>query len=157
MGASFLAIPCNTAHHFYDDIARSVRIPVLHIVEEVVAYLKGRVSHAGILATTATVQIRLYQIYLKNAGIYSVLPGHEDQIQVMRSIYLVKEGNFEEARQCIPGIVNGLKEKGCQAVIAGCTEIPLVIGSHDYGVEIVDPTELLAKACIRTAKEGSTQ
>lgn len=153
-GASFLVMPCNTAHYFYEDVRKAVSIPVLHIMDEVARYLKGKVNRAGLLASTGTVRTGLYERALAAVGISLILPDEENQKKVMESIYLVKGGKLAPARQIILEQGKLLAARGAQAVIAGCTEIPLILRQGDLDVEVVDATDILAKACVRFACEA---
>lgn len=153
-GASFLVLPCNTAHYFHKDVQDAVGIPVLHMMEEVARYLKGKVELVGILATSGTLKTGLYEKALSEAGIRSLVPSGEDQEKVMEAIYSVKAGKLQHGRELILEQGRKLAHRGAQAVIAGCTEIPLILKQGDLDVEVVDATEILAKACVRLALEG---
>lgn len=150
-GASFLAMPCNTAHCFHEDVKEAVSIPVLHMMDEVASYLKGKVDQVGILASAGTLRTGLYEKALSAVGITAIAPGEDDQKRVMESIYLVKAGKLEPAREIILEQGKLLADRGAQAVIAGCTEIPLILKQGDLAVEVVDATDILAKACVRFA------
>ncbi|MGE5578545.1 MAG: aspartate/glutamate racemase family protein [Bacillota bacterium] len=151
MGASFLCIPCNTAHFFHGDIQAAVRVPVLHIMREVAGYLKGKVKKAGILASTGTLRTRLYEDSLEGAGILALTPTGADQDQVMDAIYGVKAGDLEKGRRLALSAGQKLLSMGAEAVIAGCTEIPLVLQEGDLPVPVIDATQILAEACVREA------
>lgn len=153
-GACFLVLPCNTAHYFHKDVQEAVGIPVLHMMEEVARYLKGKVDQVGILATSGTLRTGLYEKALSAVGIKPIVPGEDDQEKVMESIYLVKAGNLERGREIILEQGRQLAARGAQAVIAGCTEIPLILKQGDLDVHVVDATEILAKACVRFACES---
>lgn len=152
-GASFIAIPCNTAHYFYKDVQGNVGIPVLHMMKEVALHLKGKVQTAALLATSGTLKIGLYRDALSAAGIDTIVPGKEGQKQVMESIYLVKSGKFERARELIIEQGKALSALGAEVVIAGCTEIPLILKQGDLDIDVIDATDVLAKACVRFALE----
>jgi len=159
MGASFIAIPCNTAHYFHKDIQDQVGIPVLHIMEEVAQYLSakresGRVNRAGLLASTGTVKTHLYETALARKGIETLVPDPGDQERVMVAIYLVKAGKLDEARGIVLEEGRHLIEKGADVIIAGCTEIPLVLKDGDLSVRVLDATMVLAEACVKLALRG---
>ncbi|MGI6631957.1 MAG: aspartate/glutamate racemase family protein [Bacillota bacterium] len=153
MGASFIAIPCNTAHFFHSDIQAAVSIPVMHIMREVSRLLKGKIERAGILASSGTLKTKLYEDFLKEAGISVVLPQGTDQDEVMDAIYSVKGGDLEKGRVLSLKQGRGLIAAGAEAVIAGCTEIPLVLKDGDLDVPVIDATKVLAEACVRLALE----
>lgn len=151
MGASFLAIPCNTAHFFHADIQAAVKVPVLHIMKEVACYLHGKVKTAGILASTGTLKTRLYEDGLAAMGMTAVVPSGHDQEEVMDCIYGVKAGDLVKSRELALRSGEKLVSMGAQAVIAGCTEIPLVLHEGDLKVPVIDATQILAEACVREA------
>ncbi len=150
-GADFLVIPCNTAHHFLEAIRRSVRIPVLDITEVVAEHAAG-LERVGLLATRATVLSGLYQRALARRRCEVLVPSEARQELVNRAIFAVKAGD-------LGGLVRGwvreagreLVERGAQAVVLGCTEIPLVIDPAEWPVPVLDSTALLAQAAVREA------
>ncbi len=154
MGADFMVIPCNTAHYFHGDIQSAVRVPVLHIMKEVAKMLSGKIQRAGILASTGTLRTRLYEDHLTQVGIASVVPAGGDQEDVMAAIYGVKAGDLKKGRELALRAGEKLVAQGAQAVIAGCTEIPLVLHDGDLAVPVVDATKVLAEACVRVAFGG---
>lgn len=148
-GCDFIAIPCNTAHYFYDSIADNVSIPVLNIVEETAKFLNDEgIKRVGLLATDGTVCSHTYEKYLKKFGIECIVPNPDDQKTVMHIIYdQIKEGRPADI-QAFYGVVNNLKESGAQALILGCTELPLIGKQTHLGPEFVDSLLVLARASI---------
>lgn len=151
MGAGLIAMPCNTAHYFHGAIQAAVNVPVLHMMREVARVLKGRVERVGLLATSGTLKTELYHKSLAEAGISVIVPSHDDQIEVMDAIYSVKGGNLEKGREIALRQGAKLVGAGAQAVIAGCTELPLVLRDGDLEAPVIDPTKVLAEACVRLA------
>ncbi len=148
-GCDFIAIPCNTAHYFYDSIAENVSIPVLNIVEETAKFLDAEgVKKIGLLATDGTVCSHTYEKYLKKFDIECILPCDEDQATVMSIIYdRIKEGRPADT-DAFFGVVERLKERGAQALILGCTELPLIEKQVKLGPEFIDSLLVLARASI---------
>ena len=152
-GCDCIVIPCNTAHYFYDAMQQSVRIPILNILEETVAYAEKTVPNLrciGILATEGTVASGAYQTVIQKHGLDYRLPTTEDQASLMHIIYdQVKAG--EKADICeFLRIVGALKKAGCEAVVLGCTELSVI--RKDFSLtqpELVDSMECLARASIR--------
>lgn len=151
MGASFMAIPCNTAHYFHKDIQAEVKIPVLHIMDEVAARLEGRIKRAGLLASSGTLATRLYETALLAAGIETVVPEDAGQEEVMEAIYAVKAGDMAKGRELALREGAKLVSLGAEVVIAGCTEIPLVLKDGDLEAPVIDATTVLAERCVRLA------
>lgn len=153
-GADFIVIPCNTAHAFYDKIKAAVRVPVLHIMEEVAQDLAGRrppVRKAGVLATRATVAAALYDRALREKKIDLVVPPPEDQKVIDRLIYAIKAQDVGPELQTEATLVaRRLADRGAEVLILGCTELPLAL-EGGVGVPLIDSTRVLAEAAVREA------
>lgn len=152
-GAHFLAIPCNTAHYYLSDVKEAVQIPVLDMIEETVKVLKAdNIQNVALLATTATIATKLYENKLTEAGINFILPAPEYQEIVMETIFAVKSGDLEGIQKYTDEIINHCLELGAQAVILGCTELPIAYKNKEkYKITFYDPTEILARAIVRDA------
>lgn len=153
-GAGLIAMPCNTAHYFWGEVQAAVSIPVLHMMEEVARELAGTrpgPAQVGLLATTGTVKTGLYHRALEARGIRVLVPGPADQDAVMEAISRIKRGDLQGARAPLQAVGRWLQEAGAEAIIEGCTEIPLVLRDGDVDVPLVDATRVLAEAAVRTA------
>ncbi|WP_329267070.1 aspartate/glutamate racemase family protein [Streptomyces sp. NBC_01451] len=155
-GATVIAIPCNTAHAFVPRIADHVGLPIVHMIGEVAGHLSTlspRIRTAGLLATTGTVRADLYQEWLDHFGIRLVLPdGNSQDHEVMAAIHAVKAGTHDAATTALLArAARRLTRRGAQAVIAGCTEIPLGLPADAVDVPLVDPALVLAHALVRRA------
>jgi aspartate racemase len=155
-GADFIAIPCVTVHFFHAELQRRTRLPVLHIVQETVASLKARrprPRQIGLLATTGTIRSGLFQEALRGTRTVLHLPPDETQERlVMKAIYAIKAaGPGDAPRRLIREAAEGLLAEGVEAIIAGCTEIPLVLRDGDLPVPVIDPLAVLAEAAIKRA------
>lgn len=155
-GAEVIAIPCNSAHAYLEQIRRSVRIPVLDIMEEVaaaVAALAPRPRTVGLLATPGTIRARLYHRALAARGIDVVDPTGIEGEGLLHAIKAVKAGDLGPAvRARVRDTAAALIRRGADAIVLGCTELPLVMGSQDASVPVLDGTELLAAAVVREAR-----
>lgn len=158
-GADFILIPCVTAHYYYESLQGKVKIPILHIVRETVHNIKKRlkgVRKIGLIATTGTIQTGLFQKALSAIGIDTILVDPLVQKNwVMEAIYGEKGikavGPSESSQYLIFEASQRLLRQGAQAIIAGCTEIPLVLKERDLPVPVIDPVSLLAQAAIERA------
>lgn len=154
-GADFIVMPCNTAHAFVDDAIQAIDIPFVHIVEETVREIEHehpQAQQAGILATDACLVAGVYQKALRAAGKIPVLPGADDQHECMQLIGLIKAGDTsEDVRKRMTGLAERLIEAGADVVIAGCTEIPLVLNDNDIKVPLISSTDVLAKRTVAIA------
>ena len=153
-GAECIAIPCNTAHHWYDELVRESRCPVLHIVDAACAAMeRGGVGQGavGLLATAGTIAAGVYQARLDRHGYDCVVLGARDMEDlVMGGIALVKAGELEDARALLETAAAKLGRQGVRAIVLGCTEIPIVFDgvSSSSLPPIVDATQALAEACV---------
>ncbi|MEH0549101.1 amino acid racemase [Streptomyces sp. B21-105] len=160
-GATVIAIPCNTAHAFVPRIAAHAGLPIVHMIGEVARHLTARrpgIHTVGLLATTGTVRAGLYQERLDRFGIRLVLPDGDSQDRdVMTAVRAVKAGARDgTASEPLARAARRLTDRGAQAVIAGCTEIPLGLPADAVDVPLVDPSLILAQALVRLATNRST-
>ena len=151
-GADYIAIPCNTAHYFYEDINAVVSIPVLNIMEltsQHVARLIRDGGTVGLTATDGTIESGIFQRYFEQAGLSTMVPAAEEQAQVMSIIYDgVKAGGQYDPESYL-SVVRGMHEAGCDAVVVGCTELSVLYHNlDDKPAFIVDSLSVLADACV---------
>jgi len=152
-GASLLVLPCNTAHTFTDEIARSVRVPLVSIVEETIDEAQRRVPglvRAGILATTGTVRSEVYHRALRDRGITPLVPDEAGQATVMEIIYEQVKAGRPVDLEALRSVVASLVADGAQTVLLGCTELSVVAQDADLLAEplYVDSLDVLARATI---------
>ena len=157
-GCGAIAVPCNTAHGWYEEMAAE-GLPVLHIVEAAADDL-ARVlppgGVVGVMGTAATLAMRLYQGRLERRGWRCIQPSEEEmQDQVSPAIAQVKANRVAEAYAPLAAVVQSLAARGAGAVVLGCTEIPLGIQAGPWqtlGVPVVDSIDALARASIAWAR-----
>jgi aspartate racemase len=152
-GATVIAMPCNTAHAFLPRMSGTVRVPILNMIEEVAAYLRGRlpaVQTVGLLATTGTVRAGLYQRVLHHGRIKLLLPTPETQrTYVDGAIRALKAGRRgTQVEQCLRHATAELTSRGAELLIAGCTELPLGLSASEASCPVIDPAEVLARAVL---------
>lgn len=155
-GADFITIPCVTAHYYYDALQRAVSIPILHLIGETVTAVLAEypgLRRLGLLATSGTLQCRLFEAFFEPRGFSILTPDPAIQASgVMEAIYAVKQGEPpERPRRLIREAAEHLQARGAQAIITGCTEVPLVLRDGDLPVPVIDPTWILAQAAVRRA------
>ncbi|UYX51525.1 amino acid racemase [Bacillus thuringiensis] len=141
-GVDFIAMPCNTAHLYFEELQRSITIPILNIVNETLKAIPENTKRVAIIATEATVQAGIYQDGIAKRNIEYV---HNEQWQEMinQIISCIKGGEIEEARKLWSVLVLQLKDEVDTAIIA-CTDLNVVV-SEDF----VDSAQCLAKAVVR--------
>ncbi len=168
VGAVVVGIPCNTAHApgifnvILEELARAgSRVRVLHLIEETVRFLREHypdVKRVGVLSTLATYRLGLYQKALEAAGYEAVVADESVQETIVNraifdSVYGIKAQSHpvsKIARQSVLTGITHLSQKGIEAVILGCTELPLAVPEPELeGVPIIDPSLALARALIR--------
>lgn len=149
-GATRLVIPCNTAHHWHRALQATTALPILHIVDAVMAALARRgvpQGAIGLLATTGTLRVGLYQARLAEHGYLCRHPEAMDE--VMRAIQLVKANHLRDAAAILRGEAEALLAGGCAQVVLACTEVPLALGSAGAPhPQLLDATQALAEACV---------
>lgn len=146
-GAQVLAVPCVTCHCFYEEMAASVSVPILHAVEETADYLQQRgIRRVGILATEGTLRSGLFARALEARGMEAVLP--PNPAAVMQLIY----GSLKSGE--VPAIgeffrqQRDLETRGAEVTILGCTELSLLKPQLPPDSPVLDVSEVLAKAAI---------
>ncbi len=154
-GADLIVIPCNTAHYFFQAIQAAVRVPVVHIMQEVAGAASRRfprIGRVGLLATRATVATGLYQDAFRPLGAEVVVPDERGQEVIDRLIYAIKAQGVDDAlRSAGVAVGRGLNRAGAEATILGCTELPLVLGEDTLGLPILDSNLILAEVAVRLA------
>jgi len=155
-GADFIIIPCNTAHYFLSSIQKSVKIPVINMIEETAKETQKKsssIKKVGLLASIGTYKTEIYHQYFKKFNIEVISPGEKDKEEIMKVIYAVKAGNLSDViKKDILKIAQKLIDIGAEAIITGCTEIPLILKEGDVLVPIIDPTQVLAEVAIQKAR-----
>ncbi len=155
-GVDVIAIACNTAHYWHAEIQASVKCRVLHIMEVTADFVVQRwpgIKKAGLLATPSTVRVGLYHRAFASRGIEVIAPDEEYQEMTTKAIFSVKAGDTGPGvRRLVAKAGEYLAGKGAEVVIAGCTEIPLVLKDGDISVPVVDATQALAEAVVRFAR-----
>jgi aspartate racemase len=157
-GADFLVMPCNTAHAFARDIRAAVSIPLVSIIDVTVDACRDR-GAVGVLATDGCLKTGIYQDALRQANIDCVLPDADETAELMRLILAIKAGDRSEAVATgMRDVANAQIANGACAIIAGCTEIPLVLTDNLLEVPLVSSTDLLAEltAAIASGKRPIT-
>ena len=156
-GCGAIAIPCNTAHGWYEEMLAE-GLPILHIVDAAADALAQHTPRGtiGLMGTAATLKMRLYQDRLEARGWSCIVPTEaEMRDKVSPGIALVKANRVAEAYAPLAEIVQALASRGAEAVVLGCTEIPLGIQAGPWqslGVKLVDSIDALALAAIGWAR-----
>jgi aspartate racemase len=153
-GARLLICPDNTVHQGLDLIRDRSPAPWIHIAEEVSHEARRRgFKRLGILGTRFLMEGPVYRSKLAPAGIDYRVPNSEQRTRINQIIYdeLVNARFLPESRVYFQNVIRDLADDGCDAVALACTEIPLLIGSADSPLPILDSTRILARAALRGA------
>jgi aspartate racemase len=157
-GADFIVMPCVTAHYFLDDIVAREKVSFLSLVDEAVLYAQRKMpglKKAGLISSTGTLKSGLFHDAFAKEEIEVFGPDDKEQERVMEAIFGkrgVKAGfTSGSPRETIQGMAKTLIKRGAEAVIAGCTEVPLVLKEEDIEVPLIEPLQILAEASILKA------
>ena len=157
----FIVIPCNTAHHWLNDLQKKIRIPIISMPKEVYIHAKKNCkknSKIGILATEGTLKTNVYnKFFLRNFKLIS--PKKTLQIKsVNKAIKYVKMGKIRSAEKAIRPAINYLIKMKCKKIILGCTELPIAIFAFKSFKKIklskifLDPNLILANTSMKKYK-----
>lgn len=152
-GADGIVIPCNTVHIFYLSLVKVSTCPIFNLIEETCAEVqKQGYKRVGLLASESNLKSRLYQDALKASGIIAIEPDPKSYPSIGKIIEAVmanRQGMHES--QLLNELIQPLKAQGAEAVILGCTELPLAIQKSSATLPIIDSLEVLTKTSLRFA------
>jgi aspartate racemase len=156
-GADFLICPDNTIHQVFDLVEHRSPRPWLHIAREVAAEAQQRqYKRLAVLGTRYLMEGPVYRDALKAAGIEHRVPGPKQRERINEIIFneLVNGHFLPRSLAYYVEVIRTLKEEGCDGVVLGCTEIPLLVTPESSPLPTLDSTRLLARAAVRKAIEG---
>jgi len=156
-GADFIICPDNTIHQAFDRVIEKSPLPWLHIAEIVAAEaVRKNYKRVGILGTRYLMEGPVYATKLAIVNIEHLIPTTNEREHISKIIFgqLVKSQFTTKSRAYFTRVINRLKNRGCDAVILGCTEIPLLITQEDSPLPTLDSTRLLAMAALRRATDS---
>ncbi len=167
IGASIIGIPCNTAHSplIFDEVKRLIgqnqlNLILVNMIEETIKFIKDKfkkIKKIGLLATNGTYKSLVYDQAFKKDGVYKLLiPDKIDRELVHSSIYNkdygIKSFSNPIKNQVLENfsyIIKKLEKNGSEAIIMGCTEIPLALKQSNFKIPLIDPTNILARSLIK--------
>jgi aspartate racemase len=156
-GADFLICPDNTVHQAFELIEHRSPRPWLHIAREVGCEAKRkRYKQIGVLGTRSLMESRVYPDTLKAAGLDYRIPNAQQRERIDQIIFdeLVNAQFLPRSLAYFTEVIRELQDQGCDAVVLGCTEIPLIVTPESSPLPTLDSTRLLARAALRKAVEG---
>ena len=155
-GADFLVIPCNTAYVFQESIRAVTALPLISIIDVTIDAIETRAPGAknvGVLATDGCLQAGVYQAGLEARGLFPVVPDSDELASLMQLVYRIKGGDAgSDVGATMKVLAEALQARGAEAVIAGCTEIPLVLHEGMLSVPLIASTDVLAQHTVALAR-----
>lgn len=156
VGADMIVIPCMTAHSFISELQENSPIPIINAIELVETYLINNypnIERIGLLATNGTIKSGVFHKYISKE-LY--IPDRNDQKKLIEIIYGdngIKAGNVSDKQVSgIKRILFNMGKHNIQAVIAGCTELSLVMNEKNMSLPVIDPITLLAKHVVKIGR-----
>lgn len=157
-GADFLVMACNAAHAFQSEIRAAVSVPFVSIIEETCDAALRRVpglKTVGVLGSSGCLDAGLYQTAFAARGVTAMVPEGDDRDRFMEVLYRVKAGDKGgEVRRLMRDLAASLLDGGAEAVVAGCTEVPLVLSADALPCPLIDSSAVLAERTVFYATHG---
>lgn len=157
-GASLIVMPCITAHYYAPKLEARAKVPFVNLLDESLGYARKYlpgIKKAGLIASSGTVASKLFHKTFEGAAIDVIAPGRDEQKRIQNAIFGkkgIKAGFTTGApRKTIIAAARRLIRRGAEAIIAGCTEVPLVLEPKDISVPLIEPMKIGALACIKMA------
>jgi aspartate racemase len=155
-GADMLVIPCNTAYVFAASVREAVSIPLISIIDvtiDAVLQRDSSIGNVGVLATNGCLRGGVYQEALQSRSLSPVLPSGDELTELMVLVNKIKAGDKSTSvAAAMRELANALVARGAEAIVAGCTEIPLVLDESMLGVVLISSTDALAEETVRRAR-----
>jgi aspartate racemase len=151
-GADAIAIPCNTAHAWFDRLAQETQVPLIHIADAVAQNVRKRgsgTSEVVLLATRGTIAAGIYTSRANGIADRIILPEDTVQVRIERIILAVKAGRIGEARDEASRVAEHLLSgQGDRLLLLACTELPIAFETSRFSSHLIDSSQALAEACI---------
>ncbi|MBG0763462.1 MAG: aspartate/glutamate racemase family protein [Tissierellales bacterium] len=150
-GAEIIAMPCNTAHFFYEDIKSSIDIPIINMIEETANHILKEKKNKKIilLSTEGTYKSKIYEKVFEKKNLDLIIPSKNHRKQIMELIYKVKKNekiNYSKVNEILKQI-----KVSDEIFLLGCTELPIIFQNQKISEEYIDTVEILAKEVILKA------
>lgn len=146
----YIAIPCITAHYFHEELTNQLSVPIIHLIEEMAAYLKrNHIKKVGIMATNGTIQSELFQKALTQNNIECLIPSTLLQQDVMHLIYQNVKLDHGIEMDRFSRVAEELFHQGAEYIILGCTELSIIKKEKHLDKRYLDAMELLAAVALK--------
>lgn len=157
-GAEICAMPCMTAHYFFPWLKNETKLKLIHLIDETASYIRSnhpQIKKAGLLATRGTIATGIFHRALQKKGLETICPTDKEIDLIMEAIYGtegIKAGFTRgKPKRLLLQVARQLISRGAEAIIAGCTEIPLVLKEKDLKTPLLDPMLIGARVLIKKA------
>ena len=153
-GADCILIGANTMHKIADEVQSAINIPLIHIAEETAKVIVAKeFKKVALIGTKYTMKLDFYTKKLAAKGIMTILPEEDDMSYINHAIYTeMDKGLFlPETKKRFIQIIDKLQQAGAEAVILGCTEIPILIKQTDVDLPVLDTTAIHVDAAVKFA------
>lgn len=149
-GANFIVIPCNTVHYFINELRESIKIPIISIIESTISTIKEKkYKKVGIVSSASTRHLNLYKEKLENENIDCIIATDSEQKLLDEVILSVMTGKqSENEKQILKNIIMRMEAENVEAVILGCTELPLAITQRDCNLPLLNTIKILAEKAV---------
>ena len=147
----FIVIPCNSVHSLIKEIRKLSKKPILSIIEECFRECKEKnFKKVGLLATSATINEKLFENVFKGTGIEIVLVSKPDQIKINKIILKIlhNEDNKDD-KKIVSELIRKLNCSGAEAIILGCTDLSLLVPNKNFGIPILDTGAILENSLVK--------
>jgi aspartate racemase len=155
-GAEILVMPCNAAHAFLDEVKAATDLPTISIIDVTVETMRRslpQLRYAGVLASTGCIDAGLYQKAFAKNGVHALVPEGEWRDRFMAVLYRIKSGDASPAAKAEMRVISlALSDAGAEGIVAGCTEVPLVLSPKDAAGPLLNSTDCLVMATIAAAR-----
>lgn len=155
IGVDFIVMPCNTAHYFYPSMAKAISVPFICIFHATAKKIKiSGFKKVGFLATETTIKYKSFHNDFEKNGVELIFPDQTDQDKLTQIILNILAGRkLEDDKDQMKQIIKKLKQKGAEAVVLACTDLPILLKQEDVDIEVFDTVEILAEATVQYATD----
>ncbi len=156
-GSDLVIIACNTVHYFYDEMQNAIDIPIFNIIKETAQRVHhDGINKVGLLASESTCKLGLYQDKMNPLGIDVILPGQNQQDRLNNIIEQVMGGRQNDAdHETLKKIAGSYMNQGAEAVILGCTELPLVMNRSQTDIRLYNSVEIIVQSAVDYSLEST--
>jgi aspartate racemase len=155
-GAELIVIPCNTAHVWFDRLAASTELEIIHMADAVRRQIAGSSGRIALMATEGTVRAGFYQRYLTEGGRTVFAPSKDVQSLINRTIAAVKAADLGQSQLLMTEASEAMIAAGAEHLLLACTELPIAAQGTPFQQRCIDATRCLAEACIASSTQALT-